>query len=168
MMRDRGGDPVVCKEDFVDILNDPTIPIIKSSKLGVATHVFICPEERIGVKYARSVVDVLAKGVCVIFISIEGPTPFTRKEFMSEHIQFILAKAMCVNITKHSLVPKHEVMKSPPKGVAIENLAMLHSGDPIAQYYNWPPGTIVRTWRAFAGDCPIPYFRVVVDIAHNL
>ena len=128
--------------------------------------VYIHNEERVGVKYARSVVEECEKheGVVshAIIVSIEGPTPFTRRECDGKRVQFFLARDMCVNIVDHCLVPKHEAVSEPPPGVKVEELPRMEATDKIAQYYDWEPGQVVRITRVFGGHEPIPYYRVVV------
>ena len=128
--------------------------------------VYIHNEERVGVKYARSIVEECERhdGVVsdAIIVSIEGPTPFTRRECEGKRVQFFLARDMCVNIVDHSLVPKHEAVAEPPPGVKVEELPRMELSDKIAQYYDWRPGQVVRITRVFGGHEPIPYYRVVV------
>ena len=71
-------------------------------------------ESKIGVKFAREIKEQCdLKNVRSICISTDGPTPFTKRECDSS-IQFILAKSLCMNVTKHKLVPKHEVVTEVP------------------------------------------------------
>jgi len=100
----------------------------------------------------------------IIVISIAGPTPFTRKEFERSNVQFFLARDMCYNPTRHSLVPRHEVTSSLPDGVSKDELPRMLLSERIVQYYNWPVGTIVHVHRVFGGHEPVSYFRVV---SHN-
>ena len=102
-----------------------------------------------------------------VVISVDGPTPFAKRECDGKRIQFLSARRMYTNVTKHSLVPKHEVVDAPPSGVDRERLPLLLTTDPIAQYYNWPLGTVVRITRHFGGHEPIPYFRVVSACCTN-
>lgn len=129
-------------------------------------NVYIHNEERVGVKYARSVVEECEKNEGVvshaIIVSIDGPTPFTRRECEGKRVQFFLARDMCVNIVDHCLVPKHEAVAEPPPGVNVEELPHMEATDKIAHYYDWGPGQVVRITRVFGGHEPIPYYRVVV------
>jgi DNA-directed RNA polymerase subunit H (RpoH/RPB5) len=127
--------------------------------------VYIHNEERVGVKYARYVLDEGEQnGGFGIVISTDGPTPFTRRECEGKRIQFFLARDLYVNIVDHCLVPKHEAVSEPPSGVKKEELPCMESTDKIAQYYDWTPGTIVKITRVFGGHEPIPYYRVIVPV----
>ena len=112
-------------------------------------------EEKVGVKFAR---QILETGKPSVVVSPEGATPFTKRECEGKPIQFLFARDVCVNVTKHHLVPKHEVVHDVPG----DNLPKLLSTDPVVQWYDWPVGTVVRVWRCFGGHEPLPYFRVVV------
>jgi DNA-directed RNA polymerase subunit H (RpoH/RPB5) len=137
------------------------IPVIKGEKNDrKAIDVYISDDDKVGVKFARHVLD-KSQNSDIIVISLEGPTPFTRKECDGHKIQFMFAKDLCFNVTKHSLVPKHEVVKAPPGNLNKDQLPHILDTDPIVQYYNWPIGTIVRVWRCYAGHEPIPYYRCV-------
>lgn len=71
--------------------------------------VYFHNEERVGVKQLRTWYEKNPEA-SIIILSLEGPTAFTKKEAESNYknIQFFLFKHLCVNITKHKLVPKHE------------------------------------------------------------
>ena len=69
--------------------------------------VYFHNEERVGVKQLRTWLE--ASADYIIIVSLEGPTAFTRKEAETHNrVQFFLFKELCVNVTKHRLVPKHE------------------------------------------------------------
>lgn len=126
-------------------------------------HVHICTEDRVGVKFARSVSEDAQSTRCIV-ISIDGPTPFTRKECNS--IQFFTAIELCMNVTRHCLVPLHTKIQASelPNGMSVDTLPRILESDRIVQYYNWPCGTVVKIKRVFGGYEPINYFRVVVAV----
>ena len=126
-------------------------PAITSDQLDV--HV---TEDKVGVKFARQIIEA---GKPAIVVSPEGATPFTKRECEGKPLQFLLARDVCVNVTQHHLVPKHEVVPADtaPKG----QLPKILTTDPVVQWYDWPVGTVVRVWRCFGGHEPVPYFRVV-------
>lgn len=127
----------------------------------VRERIYVHAEDRVGVKYARSIVEA-NEGCNAIIVSIEGPTPFTRRE--CDSVQFMNARDLCVNVVDHTLVPRHERIDASelPTGVSPESLPRLFDTDRVAQYYNWKVGTVVRITRNFGGHEPIPYYRVVV------
>jgi len=131
---------------------------------GHEIHIFLSEEDKIGIKAARAILDA-AGDSDVILVSLEGPTPFTRRACEATRLQFMLARDLCFNVTRHALVPRHERMAEPPSGVTRAQLPKLLDCDPVVQYYNWPVGTVVRVWRTYAGHEPVPYFRCVAPAA---
>lgn len=121
--------------------------------------VYMPPEDKVSVKYARTALEQSAK--CII-VSIDGPTSFTKKECEDRPVQFFLARRLCANVTRHALVPKHERVDAPPDGIAVAQLPKLLESDAIVRHHAWPKGTIVKITRVCGGHEPIPYFRVVV------
>jgi DNA-directed RNA polymerase subunit H (RpoH/RPB5) len=132
----------------------------------VGVDVFVCGEAKVGVKFARAAID-RSGGRGVVFVSVDGPTPFTRRECEAEGVQFFNAKQLYYNVTRHALVPRHEVVDAPPDGVSTAQLPHLLASDPVAQYYAWPTGTVVRVWRGFGGEGRVPYFRLVASSPNN-
>jgi DNA-directed RNA polymerase subunit H (RpoH/RPB5) len=145
MLVDRGCTNVVRASGFS--------PAITSDQLDV--HV---TEEKVGVKLARQILDA---GKPAVVVSPEGATPFTKRECEGKPIQFLLARDMCVNVTKHHLVPKHEVVAADEVPTQTGTLPKILTSDPVVQWYDWPVGTVVRVWRCFGGHEPVPYYRVV-------
>ena len=127
---------------------------------GEEVDVFLLSEPKVGVKQARAILDKSGERN-VVLVSLEGATPFTKKECEGRTVQFMLARDLCVNVTKHSLVPTHTMVDSPPPNMSVEQLPRILDTDPIVQYYRWPIGSVVKVCRVFAGNEEIPYFRVV-------
>lgn len=127
---------------------------------GERIRVHMCTEDRVGVKFARAVLDV--DGASTIVISIDGPTPFTRKECGT--VQFFNAIELCKNVTHHCLVPKHDRVEANelPTGMQVSHLPRLLDSDRVVQYYAWPCGSVIKIKRVFGGYEPIIYFRLVV------
>ena len=163
MLHDRGCKTVETVGTLAEILESATQLALVGHGEGLSSSVYIHAEEKVGVKFARTVMDAMEEQgrTHAIIVSVDGPTPFTKKECDQKPVQFLLARDVCVNVSRHHLVPKHEVMESPPPGFKSGNLPKIFDTDPVAQYYNWPIGTVVRVWRTFGGSEPIPYFRVV-------
>ena len=123
-------------------------------------RVHICMEDRVAVKFARAVLEV--DDASAIVISIDGPTPFTRRECGS--VQFFNAIELCRNVTHHCLVPKHVRIEANqlPDGIQADRLPRLLESDRIVQYYAWPCRSVIKIKRIFGGYEPITYFRLVV------
>ena len=157
MLVDRGFAEIVDHE-----LNDENaLGLVMIGRGGdVETRVHICIEDRVGVKFARNVLESAQGGKCII-VSIDGPTPFTRKECNT--VQFFTAIEMCKNVTHHCLVPQHTRIEASqlPGGMHVDRLPRLLSTDRVVQYHGWPCGTVVKIKRVFGGAEPIDYFRVV-------
>ena len=168
MLIDRGYVDLYRESDVLKSM-EQSIPIMTGTdKEGKRTLVYVHMEDRVGIKFARSILEAMKEeeNNTMVIISLEGPTPFTRKEFEGERIQFMLAKDVCVNKTRHVLVPRHEMVLHPPQGVKVEDLPKIPDSDPIVQYYNFRPGTIVRTMRTFGGHESVPYFRLVTAFSN--
>ena len=138
-------------------------PVVRASGKSDEVVVYIHNEERIGVKWSRMVLETRERDdIQIIAISQQGPTPFTKRECEGKPIQFLSARAMCVNVTQHMLVPKHERVEDLPDNVLPQSLPYIYESDPVVQYHAWPVNTLVRITRHFGGNEPIPYFRRVV------
>lgn len=157
MLRDRGCTNVQRTDYPLTCIRDASAVLIGERP---DTHVYICDDEKVGVKYARMILE-KSRDVSVVVISVDGPTSFTRRE--SDTIQFFLAKDMCFNVTHHSLVPKHNIVSRDElaPSVQVEQLPRILDTDPIVRYYDWPVGTVVRVSRCYAGHEPIPFYRCV-------
>lgn len=164
MLNDRGCTTIedVVANDFVPSAISRGECILKGRGPECKVDVYFSPDDKVGVKYVRVVWDAReADDVDVTIVSVDGATPFTRKECEGRAIQFFLARDLCFNLTKHSLVPRHVRVDTFPGKV--EELPRIVETDPVVQYYNFPIGTVLRTIRPFGGHEPIPYYRVVVQ-----
>tara|TARA_B110000046_G_scaffold15883_1_gene15250 strand:+ start:4090 stop:4578 length:489 start_codon:yes stop_codon:yes gene_type:complete len=159
MLRDRGCGRVTRAADR-DAAVAEGLPLMHGSG-GREVDVYVHGEDKVGVKAARLALEARAHAkVEVVMISPDGPTPFTRKE-CEDAIQFFCARDVCVNVTRHALVPKHDKVDAPPPSTSVEALPKILTTDRVVQYYAWPVGTVVRVWRCYGGHEPVPYFRVV-------
>tara|TARA_B100001741_G_scaffold75654_1_gene61221 strand:+ start:11983 stop:12600 length:618 start_codon:yes stop_codon:yes gene_type:complete len=127
--------------------------------------VFFHNEERVGVKQLRQWNDG-NQGSQIIIVSVEGPTAFTKKEADQYYpnIQFFTFKDLCVNITRHNLVPKHEKITKNDVEYEVssdEEWPKLYTTDAISQYYNYKPGDLVRITRTMGCAEPVFYYRLV-------
>lgn len=136
---------------------------------GGETHVqvFFHNEERVGVKQLRSWVET-STAEAIIIVSLDGPTAFTRKEAEQSypHVQFFTFRDVCVNITKHQLVPKHEKVTDPSSirlktSESKNELPVLYTTDRIAQYYAYAPGDVVRITRTVGVQEPVFFYRLI-------
>lgn len=167
MLRDRGCERVEQHVEPDGPLNGRMLLVSGHDRPdgGPDVEVYISLEDRVGVRVARSLVDgnrAADRGVRLVVVSIDGPTVCTKKE-CERDIQFWLAKELCYNVTRHSLVPRHSVVGESdlPASCRVEQLPKMLDTDPVARYYDWPAGTLVRIQRVFGGSEEIPFFRCV-------
>ena len=156
MLLDRGCLSVRASEDPVrDIVRGARV-VWGTDGGGSTTDVYVSAEDKVAVKFVRG----LPPADCVVVVSVDGPTPYTRRECEKQRIQFVSCRRLYSNVTRHELVVPH-VAVAAPADVDVDDLPKIFDTDPVVQYYNWPVGTVVRTERFVGGHEPIPYFRVV-------
>lgn len=160
MLKDRGCDKIVT-EEVIPSFQGGRAKVMAGEGGEKAYNVFLIYEEKVGVKAARALIDE-CHGVTPIVLSLEGATPFTRKECEGKDIEFFNVKDLCKNITRHCLVPVHEKVDSPPPSVTHTSLPKILDTDKVVQYYGWRAGDIVRIRRIMGGHEPTFYYRIVV------
>jgi DNA-directed RNA polymerase subunit H (RpoH/RPB5)/riboflavin synthase len=134
-----------------------------------AIEVFFHNEERVGVKQLRVWTENRGCDKMII-VSLDGPTAFTRKESetLFQNVQFFTFQELCVNITRHKLVPLHEKISRAEVPVDLSEscaeLPILATSDKVAQYYGYKPGDIIRITRTAGVQEPVYYFRIVRNI----
>lgn len=130
-------------------------------------HVFFHNEDRVGVKQLRTWVE-SSNADRIVVVSLEGPTSFTKREADTNYpqVQFFLFRELCVNITKHTMVPKHR--RLPDKShVPVElsascgELPVLFTTDRVAQYYGFEVGDLIQITRTVGSQEPVYYYRIV-------
>jgi DNA-directed RNA polymerase subunit H (RpoH/RPB5) len=157
MLADRGHGDVPAESSPLDCVLAERPVFLKRDEVAL----YISFADKVSVKFARAVVEHHPNTASIVLISNGGPTSFTRRECEAhDHVQFLLCSNVVQNVTKHTLVPRHERV---PKPVSFEvsTLPKILRNDPIVQYYNWPPGTVIHIKRVFGGHEPIDYYRVV-------
>lgn len=133
---------------------------------GEQIRVFFHNEDRVGVKQLRTWTEGGA-GDKIIIVSLDGPTSFTRKEAEEKYpnVAFFTFRDLCVNITRHTLVPLHERISASELPFEIKHvqdeLPVLYTTDKVAQYYDFQPNDIVRITRTAGVQEPIHYYRLV-------
>ena len=174
MLRDRGYNVTNDCRTIGDIsykIEHAEFILCGENAAGETTLVYFHNEERIGVKHLRMWSEQNAN--CnIIIVSLEGPTAFTKKEAEQSYknVQFFIFKDVCKNITKHSLVPKHE--KVDPSSLPFrcgsdDEWPKLYTSDPIAQYYNFKPGDLIRITRTLGYPEPVYYYRLVCQASNS-
>ena len=154
------GEPVLRAESPE---NDPDqLPIL----------VLIDTEERIGVKWLRSNLDKYGDKYGLVAISVEGPTPFSRKEACASNarIEFFAVKELLINPMRHSVSPsKIESLDEEETRLVMaehcmlfEHFPILLSTDIVCRWFNFRVGTVVRIERrGFGSEAGVHYRRIV-------
>lgn len=133
--------------------------IIGRSEDGAYLHIFFHGEDRVGVKFMRSLDEKYSSGdIEVVVVSIEGPTTCTKKETLELRpwVQMLTFNDVFINVTKHCLVHKHRRMD--PEEIASlrsrfglseknQELPKLSSTDPVAKYYRFRKNDIIEISR---------------------
>jgi DNA-directed RNA polymerase subunit H (RpoH/RPB5) len=156
MLIDRGCKGVACAMSPLDAIVKGDV-VVRSDKCVVYIHA----EEKVGVKAARAILEnSVHASRSVVCVSMGGPTSFTRRECAdSKRIQFLTIRFCCFPIVRHSLVPKHTVVKD--HGFDVAKLPKIMASDAVVQYYDFPVGAVLRIDRAFGGHEMQAYYRVV-------
>ena len=172
MLKDRGHDFVQACQTMDEITQNivEARPIVTANGRGRTdaphTCVYFHNEDRVGVKALRQWIE-NSTADAIIVVSLEGPTAFTKREVEQNcpQVQFFLFRDLCVNITRHTLVPKHELVSETDIPVELSaskhELPMLWTTDRVAQYYAYRPGDIVRITRTAGTQEPVHYYRIV-------
>ncbi|KAI8919193.1 RNA polymerase [Powellomyces hirtus] len=122
--------------------------------------VFFTEEESVGIKPIKKIAERMVTNNIfkAIVVYSKTMTPSAKKvvtEMAPKYILELFTEAeLLVNITKHILVPKHEVLTDVEKKTLLERyrlresqLPRIHHSDPIAKYYGMKRGQVVKIIR---------------------
>ncbi|KZT51753.1 RPB5 subunit of DNA-directed RNA polymerase [Calocera cornea HHB12733] len=122
--------------------------------------VFFADEKSVGIKTMRRFIHILDEKAIQrgIIIYPTAMTPSSRKVISQMAAQYTLEEfaesELLVNITKHKLVPRHEVMTPEEKRELLDKYRLRESqlpriqlGDPVSRYYGLKRGQVVRIIR---------------------
>ncbi|KZT73097.1 RPB5 subunit of DNA-directed RNA polymerase [Daedalea quercina L-15889] len=122
--------------------------------------VYFSEEKSVGVKTMRKMLGILEeKNIQQGIIVFPGNmTPSARKVILAMTAQYKLEEFsesdLLVNITHHTLVPKHEVLTPEEKKELLETyrlketqLPRIQLADPVARYYGLKRGNVVKITR---------------------
>ena len=171
MLQDRGYNNIQACQTVEEITqNMEDLRFIVSGGGRQTIQIFFHNEDRVGVKQLRTWVEGSLVDNIVI-VSLEGPTAFTRKEVDNCHdqVQFFVYRDLCVNIMRHTLVPKHEKIAADavPNRLSKSRseLPILATSDKVAQYYAYNTGDIIRVTRTAGVQEPVYFYRIVRNIS---
>jgi len=138
--------------------------------------VYLTNEPKVGVKSVRKLrEDAQRTGTKhILFGCPDGLTPFATKELREDDgtdavIEVFRKAELSFCVARHSLVPPHRLLPSQERkellahlGCKANSLPKLKESDPVARYYRFPPGSVVRIDRRIGNLESEPYFRFVV------
>lgn len=151
-----------------------TKPAIVATQSSYTLHViFHVDDDKVGIKVLRDLMDQIGRGEfdALLVVSRDGPTPFTRRDIgNATNIEFFCFSELQIDLMKFAIVPRHTALTKDEidevkKRYHIDNndkWPKLRRTDPVARYYNWEPGTVVRIDRAWGSEST-PYYRIVVN-----
>ena len=139
---------------------------------------FICTvsgEPKVGVKTLRRLKDEAdqREAANVMLICEDGLTPFASKELNHRSdkldVEILRLSDLSYNVTEHSLVPTHTLLTPTERKDLLTRLKCtsgalpkLKESDPIARYYRYLRGSIIRIDRRSFGSLERQtYYRVV-------
>ena len=140
--------------------------------------IYNCQENKSGVKTITKLQQLVNehKSSHVIFIYKHSITIFAKnaiKEFSETyniHIEMFFVNELMFNVTKHILVPKHEILSDKEKQETmmclrckdIKKFPQMLTTDPVARYFNMKKGQLVRITRPSETSGKYISYRVVV------
>lgn len=131
-------------------------------------RIFFHMEERVSVKSIRSIMENNNGYDRTIFVSIDGPTSFAKREAVAtwgNTVQFFRYRQLVTNITKHHLVPPHRLCSDTARLQSDEKDHYPHilATDPVVQFYDFNVGDVVEITRHRGSTNSYKYYRVVVS-----
>ena len=126
--------------------------------------VFFVVDNSVSVRVLRQLME-STEAETVILVSDDGPTPFTRRESeaaFGRRVQFFTHREVSVDVTQHVLVPPHALVTTPDEHRDASGYPRLFTSDPVARFYNFKPGDIVRIDRSRMNTTDTCY-RIVCD-----
>ena len=153
---------------------DPLLVCSCRSAKGELCLAYFTQETKVGVKTLRAVRSECkaAGGAHLILVAPEGLTHFASRELAVEdglHVEIFRKDELSFNVTKHRLVPPHRLLSAAERRQVLASLGCkpsalpkLRASDPVARYYGWPAGSVVRIDRSVGTLEPEAVFRAVV------
>ena len=113
-----------------------------------------------------------SKNLNIIIVLKEKPTAQIKKELLNEeynNIEIFFVKNLLFNVTKHEIIPKHEIMEDEEEIKKMleefqclpRNLPKILSSDPVAKYYGMKSGQICKITRKSKVTGESIYYRLV-------
>lgn len=157
---------------------DPVLLCTCHTDRGEPMAVYLTDESKVGVKSIRRLKDEAARhgSKHILFVCPDGLTPFATKELKEDAnkaspvtIEVFRKPELAFCVAKHSLVPAHRLLGTQERrdllehlGCKVSALPKLKDSDPVARYFRFPVGSVVRIDRKIGNLESEPYFRLVV------
>lgn len=139
--------------------------------------VYFATEIKVPVKKIREYIQHMEenKVTHAIIVHAHQITPGAKSELSQKYdIETFQAQELYENRTRHSLVPRHEIVPTEKEVQSImkqyhiqskNDFPIYYTSDVIVRYYHWSPGTVVRIHRIIGGmKDPEVYYRVVRSV----
>lgn len=119
-----------------------------SARFKVSNVKVYLDQEYMDQEYATTILVIREKPTAAVIKSL--------REYQKTDVQLFLMKNLVFNVTKHELVPRHEVIRDEAAMQAIldayqlkhkHHLPLIYDDDPVAKYYGLKPGQLVRVTR---------------------
>ena len=187
LMEDRGVDMDKFKEytiNEVELMvtnmskaNKDISPVDMTLENGIIKYI-LTPKIRVTnlMSLTDQITDEYKEGDTVIFIlrdkitSEESIEEFFHNIYLSKKIfvQYFHLDTLTFNVTKHSLVPRHEILTKDESEQLVKSLHIMHikklpkisSSDPIAKYYGLKRGQVFRITRPSETSGISYYYRL--------
>jgi len=170
MLKDRGYDRVEHEDDV-------SIVAKKTNHDNRSVMVYFIYEPKVSVKRVKNIKEMIdndeTKYECLILVYKTAITTFA-KQFITTDVNDLFVQAfsereLSFNVTKHHLVPKHEVLTPEEKRNVVKKyrtpmkqFPLMLSSDPVARYYGLLPGGMVKITRPSPTAGEYTLYRVVV------
>lgn len=168
MLTDRGYDRI--EEDTYDSV------VAYNTTTEDRALVYFVYDHKVSVKRMKSIKDIIDAGeryTCLILVYKSAITAFAKQFIVTDvkdlNVQMFSESELSFNITKHELVPKHEILSPEERKdtlkkyrTTLKHFPMMLSSDPVARYYGALPGTMMRITRKSPTAGEYILYRVVV------
>lgn len=151
--------------------------IVASNDNSEKILIYFVYDVKVSVKKMKSIKDIIDDDTnrykCLILVYKSSITTFA-KQFISTdvdnlNVQVFSENELSFNLTKHKLVPKHEILSSSEKQAIMtlyktkaKHFPILLSSDPVARYYGALPGMMMRITRKSPTAGEYILYRVIV------
>lgn len=153
MLTDRG---------YIHIESETESSIIARNNENLRVLVYLVHSAKVSVKKIKMIKDMIQEdehGFHSLILVYKSSITSFAKQFITTDVNNILVqvfseKEMSFNVTKHTLVPKHELLSTTEKlevmarfKTKLKNFPNILSTDPVSKYYGYIPGSLIRITR---------------------